>query len=246
MSTMTNAHDHSDELRDDTGPQDLKTVHILRRGIGIVGLLLPPAVTVGCLLREGEWPGSMSATYYTGSRDLFVGGLWAIGVFLISYRPEAATPGRRFWKSENFWSTLAGALAILVSLFPTLPDQTVVKATETERQIAMVHGISAVSLFVILALFCYFIFPRLSPGKQLTPRKVRRNKVYRTCGRVIVAAVVIALLASFLPTDLYARWNPLLWCEAAAVWAFAVGWFVKGETILTDGRTAEIPPGGAI
>jgi hypothetical protein len=238
MSTMTGAHDHSDELREDTGPQDLKTVHILRRGIGVVGILLPPAVTVRCLMADGEWPGSMSATYYTESRDLFVGGLWAIGVFLISYRPEASRPGRRFWRSENFWSTAAGALAILVALFPTLPDQTVVQATATERQIATVHAISAVSLFVILALFCYFLFPRLSPGKELTPEKLRRNKVYRTCGRVILAAVAIALLASFLPSDVYARWNPLLWCEAAAVWAFATGWFVKGETILTDAQDA--------
>ena len=133
---------------------------------------------------------------------------------------------------------LAGAMAILVALFPTLPDQTVVKATDTERQIATVHAISAVSLFVILALFCYFLFPRLSPGKELTAEKRRRNKVYRTCGRVILAAIAIAVLASFLPTDLYARWNPLLWCEAAAVWAFAIGWFVKGETILTDSRPA--------
>ena len=31
-----------------------------------------------------------------------------------------------------------------------------------------------------------------------------------------------------------AAFKPVCWLEAAALWAFGVSWFVKGETILTD------------
>lgn len=231
-------------------PQDAKTIRILRRGIGIVGLLLSPSVALGCIAFRHGLPGSMSATYYTEMRNVFVGGLWAIGVFLICYRPprvedsSAKSQRRRWWvgvdrsfTSANFWSSVAGLLAMLVALFPTLPDQSVVRSTDSDQRIATIHFISAIFLFVVLALFCLVSFPRSAPGQKETAGKRLRNWVYRGCGILIFVALIAAgVTAGVLSKDVYAWSNPLLWCEWAAVWAFAFAWFVKGETILTDSQ----------
>ena len=232
------------DTRTGSAPQDTNTVLILRRGIGVVGLLLPPAVTLGACLSDGGLPGSMSATYYTEARDVFVGGLCAIGVFLICYRPDTMRRSS-FWRTENFWSTAAGASAVAVALFPTLPNQEVVAVTDADRRIGLIHGVSAVVLFGILAAFCLVFFPRLTAPHR-TDGKVWRNKVYRSSGLIILAAIVLAVLSSlFLPETVYDWANPLLWCEAAAVWAFAVAWFVKGETVLTDAQVDRLRSGRA-
>jgi hypothetical protein len=87
----------------------------------------------------------MSATYYTGARDIFVGGLCAIGVFLICYRPDTVNRAS-FWRTENFWSTLAGTTAVAVALFPTLPNQAEVAVTTADRRVGLIHGASAIVL----------------------------------------------------------------------------------------------------
>jgi len=231
------------DTRTGTAAQDSKTIRTLRRGIGMVGLLLPPAVTVGAYRSERGLPGSMSATYYTGARDVFVGGLCAIGVFLICYRPDMNRAP--FWRTENFWSTMAGTAAVAVALFPTLPNQAEVVVTAADRRVGLIHGASAIVLFGVLAVFCLVFFPRVASDRP-TDGKLWRNKVYRSCGLVILAAIVIALLSSaLLPENVYAWANPLLWCEAAAVWAFAAAWFVKGETVLTDAQVSNLRSGRA-
>jgi hypothetical protein len=79
-----------------------------------------------------------------------------------------------------------------------------------------------------------------------TDGKLWRNKVYRSCGIVILAAVLLGLFSSaLLPKSVYDWANPLLWCEAAAVWAFAAAWFVKGETVLTDAQVSSLRSGRA-
>jgi hypothetical protein len=64
-------------------PQDAATILRLRRGIGIVGMALPFVLTIGNALFVHRFTllGSISGSYYTHMRDVFVGGLCAIGVF---------------------------------------------------------------------------------------------------------------------------------------------------------------------
>ena len=59
----------------------------LRKAIGFLGIALPFAVSLGALLlfRTGI-QSSISSYYYTGTRDVLVGSLWAIGFFLLSYK----------------------------------------------------------------------------------------------------------------------------------------------------------------
>ena len=95
--------------------QDAATVTRLRLGVGVIAGALPFVVLFGNMLfaHSAIWLGSISGSYYTQMRGVFVGSLCAIGVFLIAYRYD---------KWDDIWSTVAGGLAIVVALFPTPPD----------------------------------------------------------------------------------------------------------------------------
>jgi hypothetical protein len=88
----------------------------MRLVIGVIGLLLPVLlVVVDWLLLDqpASVRGSMSAYYHSPARDLFVGGLSACGVTLVSYM---------FWKwwTWDFLISLVGGLAVLgIAAFPT-------------------------------------------------------------------------------------------------------------------------------
>jgi len=54
--------------------------------------------------------------------------------------------------------------------------------------------------------------------------------VYRVCGLVIVACLVLAVVTNFVfPDHLKEELHPLFWLESIAVWAFSVSWLIKGE-----------------
>jgi hypothetical protein len=207
--------------------QDAKTVRILRRGIGIVGLALPIVVTAGSLYYRRTWPGSLSGTYYTEMRNIFVGALWAVGVFLICYR---------IGRLDDWLGWIAGLAAILVAIFPTTPDSSTTDVSDADKWIGRIHYSSAAVLFGLLAVFCLFLFTRVDRRKRVTERKHVRNRIYRACGIVIAAAGVVALASNLLSDATYDRYKPLLICEALAVFAFGVAWLVKGETIFKDSQ----------
>ncbi|HET8922593.1 MAG TPA: hypothetical protein VFN26_06305 [Candidatus Acidoferrum sp.] len=68
----------------------------MRKAVGIIGVALPFALAFGKMLLQGSGlQPSISAYYYTDMRNVFVGSLCAIGVFLLSckgydWRDEAA------------------------------------------------------------------------------------------------------------------------------------------------------------
>ena len=87
----------------------------LRKAIGILGMALPFAVSLGAgiLFRTGV-QSSISSYYHTGMRDVFVGTLFAIGFFLLSYKG--------YERSDDLAGDLACIFAVGVALFPTVPD----------------------------------------------------------------------------------------------------------------------------
>lgn len=64
----------------------------LRKAIGIIGIAQPFVLWFGkplldkILQMESRVPSSVSGYYYTPMRDVFVGSLCALGVFLVSYK----------------------------------------------------------------------------------------------------------------------------------------------------------------
>ncbi|MFF5174448.1 DUF998 domain-containing protein [Micromonospora sp. NPDC000089] len=213
----------------DPGPvsQDALTVRRLRRGVGVVGVALPFVVTVGNALLAGRFTllTSISGSYHTGMRDVFVGSLCAMGVFLICYR---------YRRLDDLWSSLAGTLAIVVALCPTTAGADPSTVDHTDVLVGRVHQVCAAALFVILAGFCLLLFPRTEPGDDLGPRKGVRNRVYRVCGWLIVAAIVATASSSLLPVGVRETVRPVFWGEMVAVLAFGMAWLVKGAAIIAD------------
>jgi len=191
-------------------PQPLVQSYLfLRRGIGIIGVALPFVLIFGKMLLERQFGilDSMSAYYASVMRDVFVGSLWAIGIFLICYQYD---------RLDNITSTIAGVAAIFVALFPHPP----------------VHQLSAACFFVILAVMVIFLFRR-TDQENPTRRKLQRNTVYLICGIAIVLCLVLIVVEHFL---LSISWlqphHPLFWLEVLAIEAFGFAWFIKGGTFI--------------
>ena len=196
----------------------------LRKGIGIIGVALPFVLIFGKIVLESPGvSGSISAYYYSVMRDVFVGSLWAIAIFLICYRYDYL---------DDIASTLAGICAIGVSLFPTAPD---VGATERQSALGWAHLSFATCFFLILALMTIFLFRRTGQDTP-TRRKRQRNMVYLFCGIAILACIVLAALIVLVPnlagTSWLQRLHPVFWLESLSIFAFGIAWFVKGETFV--------------
>jgi hypothetical protein len=196
----------------------------LRKSIGIIGILLPFVLALGAWIFEGKGLlDSISAYYYSAMRDVFVGSLWAIAVFLFSYR---------FARQDDLAGDLAGIFAIGAAIFPVPPTT---DATPQQTLIGWLHLVSAGGFFLTLAFFALVLFRKTDPSQPPTRRKLQRNRIYLFAGLVILAAVVLLVLATFLPnTDGLRPYHVNFWLETLAIEAFGVAWFVKGEAILKD------------
>jgi hypothetical protein len=190
----------------------------LRRAIGIIGLALPVVLIVGNLL----WPGgglldSISASYYTPLRGVFVGSMSAVGVFLVSYRG--------YGRVDDIAGDIGGGAAIGVALFPTAPT---VGATASQQFVDHFHTAFAGVFFLSLVFFCLFQFPMTSDTSP-TARKRQRNAVYRVTGVLILVSIVLIAIQQL--TGVGAALHPMLWLETIAILSFGVAWAVKGETL---------------
>ena len=200
-------------------PQDEKTVQRLRFGVAAIGLLLPFALPFGnwIFVQLGHhtqiMPSSMSSSYYTSTRNIFVGGLCALGVFLIGYRAKP---------TEDVWTTVVGLFAIGVALFPTAP----ITPTDYQSTIGYVHLSCAGVLLSGLAVFCITSFHHDS---KASPEPT--NYAYLTAGVAILVFLLTAIIAGL--THWGDGWTvtPLYACEALSVWAFGAAWLAAAIEI---------------
>jgi hypothetical protein len=197
----------------------------LRKAVGVIGIALPFVLALGKVLFDG--PGiesSISSYYYTAMRDVFVGSLCAIAVFLMSYKG--------YERKDDIAGDLAFIFAIGVALFPTAPD---LNPTSREKLIGGLHHSFAALFFLTLAYFSLILFRKTDPSRRPTRRKEMRNVVYTVCGYTILASLALIALVALLPDDIPLKTlDPVFWLEAVAVVAFGVSWLVKGEAILKD------------
>jgi len=200
----------------------------LRKAIGIIGTALPFVLAFGKILVEG--PGiqdSISAYYHTGMRDVFVGSLCAIAVFLMSYRG--------YERKDDIAGDLACVFALGVALFPTTPE---LNATPGDRVVGALHLAFAAAFFLTLAFFSLVLFRKTDPARMPTRRKLQRNAVYTVCGYMMIACLVLIGIAALISGDSpVKRLDPIFWLEATAIVAFGVSWLTKGEAILKDAET---------
>ena len=196
----------------------------LRRAIGLIGTLLPIVVPLGYSITTGHWLllSSISSYYYTDVRNIFVGTLCAVGVFLICYR-------YRRW--DDIFATLAGVFAIGVAFCPPVAPN----PSGLARVMGVLHVVFAASFLITMGLMCLFLFTRsYAPKGERSSGKNTRNLVYRICGVLVLVFTALAGLSSFAPQSFIDDVHPLFWCEAVATFAYGFAWWVKGQTLWKD------------
>jgi uncharacterized protein YndB with AHSA1/START domain len=197
----------------------------LRQAIGAVGLALPFALALGKVSLQGSGlEDSVSGYYYTVMRDVFVGSLCAIGVFLLSYRG--------YDRRDDIASNVACISALGVALFPTASGPA---APPREVLISHVHHGFAACLFLTLAYFSLVLFTQTDDPRGPQGRKRKRNAVYTACGWTILASMALIVVAFRLPPQSpVLTLDPVFWLESIAIMAFGLSWMTKGEAILKD------------
>jgi hypothetical protein len=213
-----------------SSPQDrlhlyVRSYLLTRLVIGAVGVLLPVVVVVADLLLGGDGlRGSLSDYYHSGARDLFVGSLCVIGLFLITYM-------LLLWNWDNVLSVVAGVAAIGVALLPTAGEGplTPLQSALGERAVQLLHyGCAAV--FIVLLGVLSHRFGTREGARPDRPARSRRwwKRFHRTCAYVVFAA--LAVMAVTQATGRFDTWS-LLVGETVAVLAFGASWFVKGAEL---------------
>ena len=218
----------------------------IRRMLGFLGLFLPLSLLATAIFTDEPMHPSISEFYHGQARELFVGTLCAIGVFLWSYvgYPPSVIGEK---PTDKQVSRIAAVAVISVALFPTgdnlappgsvMQDCSVFQCLVGEARSRAIHYISAGIFFSSLAVFCLVLFRR-DGGQGQDASKRARNRIYTTCGWTIVACVValgVYGLVYYLQDDAgQSRLDStrlVFILETIGVFAFAISWLVKGETL---------------
>ena len=205
----------------------------MRRLIGILGAALPILVIVGDLVQTGRiLQGSISGYYYSNMRDVFVGILSGVGLFLISYKGYETI--------DSVVCKVSGVCAFGIIVFPTAMGAGRIMRVGlflvNDNISEYLHlGFSAV-FFLALAFNSMFLFTRRNVGGDVG-QKARRNLIYQICGSGMVFTIsFLTCYTIFLRHTFFAKSNPVLFLETMASMAFGVSWLVKGNTLFKDKR----------
>jgi hypothetical protein len=221
---------------ENSNPQMLISYLLLRKLIGILGIMLPIALLLGSITAGdcNEVQNSISDYYHTNMRDVLVGVMCAVALFLFAY------------KGYDYKDALAGNLGCLfalgVAFFPTTIGSPLepcnIESTINSSIIGKIHLTSASLFFSVLIYFSLVLFTKSKrPKSEFSIQKKRRNTIYKCCGYIMIACVVlIAIYFLFLEErfpNLH-QLDPIFWLESIALWAFGTSWLTKGQLLFKD------------
>ena len=221
----------------------LTSQHTLRRLIGILGILLP-LLLFSILYIDAGYKSplySVSHYYFTRASSVFSIVVSLLAVFLLIYKGKAPV--------DFYVSSVAGLFALCVILFPTnnisgicqdkehLYSVTILKDS---RMRSVFHYISAAIFLSCLAYLAIFLFTKSdsSPATRGKPKR-RRNRVFRTCGVIMVLAILVVLSnpLGLISDEAFSKYHIVFWMEIIAVESFGIAWLVKGQLILKDSES---------
>jgi hypothetical protein len=224
--------------RPDNEPRYVRSYVFTRFAIGLLGVLLPlvlvflePALFDGLPAPRG----SLSAYYYSGLREVFVGGLCAIGVFLLVYKVLDFS-----W--ESLLSSLAGTAAVVVAVFPTeRPGDGV---TPTPFQVKLGEGVVTAIHYGAAVAFIALLIPIVLFFSRDEGRRQHRNwqGFHAVSAAVILFGAALAAFAGITGGPD----KGVLFGEWIAIWAFAASWLVKGaewQTLFGPGAARSVVAG---
>lgn len=194
----------------------------LRKILGWLGLLLPWISAILYMIFEAKafsLPHSISDTYYYSSCIVpFMIILGSAGILLICYEG--------YDKQDRIVCTLSGILGLCICIFPCSDLRDPAELVGTFQLPAAVSGIlhyiSAVSFFCLLAYNSLFLFTKSSG--LITPEKKKRNLIFRICG---IGMVISFLL--LIPFKLLGIFSGIWIVEAIALLFFGVSWLTKSQ-----------------
>lgn len=183
----------------------------------IVGLIAIFLASFTSFLSGDVAINSISQSYHVGgwARDIFVGSLFAITAFLLSYNGNS--------KAQMVSSKIAALAAMGVAMFPC-------ECEIYEEIIPNVHDISAAVMFLVLAFFCYTFYCRARDKAH--PQAKIRAYIYVACGLTIVASILI-LAFDHLSGDLISSSIIRLtfYGERAGLVAFGIAWLTASRAL---------------
>lgn len=204
-----------------------------RRGMAFLAALFPIAFLTSTFLSERAGPLTSISAYYWASnteRNLFVGVLCTVGVFLVLYKGYT-------WLEDRILD-LAGVSAVGIAFAPMKEHSDCVASGLS------VHGVFAVTFFSCIAVICLFMSEKSLKEIHDEHRKKAFRLAYRLCSGIMAASIIFAVLVEMLPIETTRRLcekSATFWLEAVAVWAFSAFWYIKTREL--DPSVSWIPFG---
>jgi len=227
--------------------------HAIRLMIGLIVLSIPLVVII---LAPGITD-SISWSYHTDARDFFVGFLFVIGAFLMSYKGHKFTIHEgdvgKFWSwASNFWKGainfriwekkheedligwVGGVAAWITAACPTARC---LGKNCPHDPIAIIHYLGAIVLFSTTVYFCLVAFRSQAKAKIKKDEKLNRKSgigpkklrvaFYSFCGWGITAIMLGLLIVK--STRFEAISHITFWAETFALLLFALAWLTASQ-----------------
>jgi len=153
--------------------------------------------------------------------------LLTLGFFLCRF--TRAHPGfklRGFRTSRNGVGNFRAWILILCVLM-----MVIYRFVRSDATIALLHKGFSLLFMSMLAFFSLCLFTQTHPGHEPKGFKIKRNRVYKICGWIIVGCMVLIDIYMCVPANAVAsleKYNFVLWLETIMVLSFGVSWWVKG------------------
>jgi len=196
---------------------------IQRRGMALLAAAFPVIFLVSSfILERTTFQTSISAYYWTldPERNIFVGVLCAVGVFLLLYKGYS-------WFEDRVLD-VAGVSAVGIAFFPM--DKLGDCVSSASGVTASAHGTFAVIFFACIAIICIFMSRNSLKDINDPHRRAMFRRAYRWCSGTMIVSIGFAVLYRLLPEE-YALFlcekSIIFWVEAVGVWAFSAFWYIK-------------------
>ena len=205
----------------------------LRGAIGLIGVIFPLVIIFTGNVLGGcpEIQESMSAYYFNSARDFFVGMLFTIGILFLVYRG--------YDRRDNILANISGFSAIGIALLPTnMGDGSSPCDLSSAYDMPTLHYLAALTFFISLIVFSMVQFPKTDPDKPPTSQKLKRNKLYKTCGWIMIASLTLMILnklgLKFISKSIGLENTFTFVTEWIFLSAFGISWITKGEYLFKD------------
>lgn len=221
----------------------------LRLVVGVIALLLPvltPLISTTPL-------SSISGSYHTEARDIFVGSLFVVGALLLAYNGRPHPPLERAESiiirvirkllnvdavsEERVVSSIGAVAAIGAAIYPTACN-----GCGADPK-SVIHYFAAVILFFTIAYFCLSVFRTRAKAKakekdeatvEAKPgsKQKLRAFIYLVSGWGIVASMLGAGAAQLiLPAETRTALAITYWAETVSLVLFGFSWLTASRII---------------